>query len=57
MKRIFENALKDLLTSFFGALAGVPEIIEGASTKNYPKLVEGIAILVLGLVVNSKIKN
>lgn len=54
MKRILENALKDLLTSFLGALAGVPEIIEGATTKDYPKLVEGIAILILGLVVNHK---
>ena len=57
MKRILENALKDLLTSFLGALAGAPEIIEGATTKDYPKLIEGIAILVLGLVVNSKKDN
>ena len=54
MKRILENAVKDILTSILGALAGVPQIIEGATTKDYIKMVEGIAIFLIGLLANSK---
>jgi len=56
MKRIFENAIKDLLTSILGSVAGVPMIIEGVTSKDNAKIVEGIAIFILGLVSYSKTK-
>ncbi len=56
MKRIFENAIKDVLTSMLGGLAGVPMIIEGVATKDNMKIVEGVALFILGLVSYSKTK-
>jgi len=56
MKKILKNALGDLLTSALGAMAGLPQIVEGITTKNNVKLIEGVALLLLGLVSNSNEK-
>ena len=45
MKRI----LKNIKTSFFGCVAGLPQIGEGLAEKNWIKIVSGIGILVTGL--------
>jgi hypothetical protein len=57
MKRIFKNALGDLLTSALGSLAGLPVLVEGIATKNTAKILEGAGLLLLGLVSNSKEKD
>ena len=54
MKRILKNAVGDLLTSFIGGLAGLPILLEGVQTKDTAKIIEGVALLLLGLVSNSK---
>ncbi len=54
MKRIFKNAIGDLLTSILGSLAGLPVLIEGIQTKNTAKILEGAGLFLLGLVSNSE---
>ena len=56
MKRIFKNAIGDVLTSVLGSLAGIPVLIEGIQTKNAVKILEGAALFILGLVSNTEEK-
>lgn len=46
LKTIWTN----LKTTIFGAVAGVPQIVQGVESKNYALLITGIATLLLGLV-------
>lgn len=41
--------MKNWKTSIFGALGGVPMILEGIATKDKAKIVSGISLVVLGL--------
>ena len=45
MKEYFLN----LKTTLFGAVAGLPLIIEGILTKNWEKALEGLGILLIGI--------
>lgn len=54
MKRILKNAIGDLLTSVIGGLAGLPVLVEGIQTKDTAKIIEGVALLLLGLISDSK---
>ena len=45
MKAYFEN----LKTTLFGAVAGLPLIIEGLMSKDYSKALEGLGILLIGI--------
>lgn len=45
MKNIFKN----IKTTLFGSVAGLPLIIDGIQTKNASLIISGIATLVLGL--------
>lgn len=46
------NWFKNWLTSLFGAVAGVPQIIEGLFSKpiNWTLVITGISTVILGLV-------
>ena len=45
MKAMFEN----LKTSLFGAIAGLPLIVEGLLSKNWERALEGLGILLIGI--------
>jgi hypothetical protein len=45
MKNIFKN----IKTTLFGTIAGLPTIIEGVQTHNIGHILAGIATLLLGL--------
>jgi hypothetical protein len=45
MKEYYQN----LKTTLFGAVAGLPIIIEGILTKNWEKALEGLGILLIGI--------
>lgn len=45
MKRILLN----IKTSLFGAVAGLPLIVEGVGTKDWTKIASGIGALLIGL--------
>lgn len=45
MKHIFKN----IKTSFFGSIAGLPMVIDGLAKKDIAMVVSGVATLVLGL--------
>jgi len=45
MKSIFKN----IKTTLFGSIAGIPTIIEGAQTHNFGHILAGIGALLLGL--------
>lgn len=45
MKRFFKN----IKTSVFGAVAGLPIIIDGIGTKDITKILGGIGALLVGL--------
>ena len=45
MKSIFKN----IKTTLFGSVAGIPTIIEGAQTHNIGHILAGIGALLLGL--------
>jgi hypothetical protein len=57
LKRLINNTIKDLSTSLIGAIAGLPTIIEGVTTKDYNKIVSGFGVFIMGLIMNSKTKN
>jgi hypothetical protein len=44
--------MKNWLTSLFGGIAGVPQIVEGAMSKpvNWALIISGISTVILGLV-------
>jgi hypothetical protein len=41
--------LSNLKTTIFGAIAGLPLILEGVATKNWEKVLEGLGILLIGI--------
>ena len=45
MRHIFKN----IKTSLFGSVAGLPLVVEGISKKDYALVISGVATLVLGL--------
>jgi len=45
MKKILNN----LKTSVFGAIAGLPQIVEGVAHKDITKIIVGVATLAVGL--------
>lgn len=45
MKAMFEN----LKTTLFGAVAGLPLIVEGLLSKNWERALEGLGILLIGI--------
>lgn len=53
IKKLIHNALDDLLTSFAGSLAGVEDLIQGITEKNFSKAIKGGAIIFLGLISNT----
>lgn len=55
-RRLINNTLKDLSTSVIGAIAGMPDLIEGITSKDLQKIVKGAGVVLLGLFMNSKTK-
>jgi hypothetical protein len=45
MKQLFEN----IKTSLFGAVAGLPILVEGVLSKDWQKALEGLGILLIGI--------
>lgn len=45
MKKI----LKNIKTTIFGAIAGLPQIFEGIAEKDFAKLIVGVGTLAIGL--------
>lgn len=45
MKRILQN----IKTSVFGAIAGLPQIVEGIADRDISKVIVGVATLAVGL--------
>jgi len=43
------NILKNIKTSLFGSVAGLPLVVEGISSKDYSLVISGVATLILGL--------
>ncbi len=48
---MWNSILKNWLTSLFGTVAGVPQIVEGLTSvpKNWTLVITGLATLILGL--------
>lgn len=44
-----KSILKNIKTSVFGAVAGLPVIVEGVSTKDWAKIATGVGTLLIGL--------
>ena len=44
-----KNIIKNIKTSLFGSVAGLPLVVDGIAKKDYSLVVSGIATLVLGL--------
>jgi hypothetical protein len=49
MKKILENALKNVITTLAGSVAGVAEIQNGVSENNTTKIIIGIGLMILGI--------
>ena len=45
MKHFFQN----IKTTLFGAVAGLPLIVEGVGTKDWAKIATGVGTLLIGL--------
>lgn len=45
MKKLFKN----IKTTVFGAVAGLPLLVEGIATKDFAKIFSGIGALLVGL--------
>jgi hypothetical protein len=45
MKEYFQN----IKTTLFGAIAGLPILIEGLTTSNWERALEGLGILLIGI--------
>ena len=45
MKSLFKN----IKTSLFGAVAGLPLIVDGVTTKDWTKIATGVGTLLIGL--------
>lgn len=43
------HILKNIKTSFFGSIAGLPLVIDGLAKKDPAMIISGVATLVLGL--------
>jgi hypothetical protein len=49
MKKILENAIKNVITTLAGSIAGVAEIQNGVAEKNTAKIIIGIGLMILGI--------
>jgi len=49
MKKILENAIKNVITTLAGSIAGVAEIQNGVTEKNTAKIIIGIGLMILGI--------
>ena len=54
INRILHNALNSYLTSIAGTVAGLPDIIEGFTSKNWSLFAKGLGLLIIGLASNEK---
>jgi hypothetical protein len=54
ISRLIHNALDSYLTSIAGTIVGLPNIIEGFSSKNWALVIQGIGELLIGLASNEK---
>ena len=43
------HILKNIKTSFFGSIAGLPLVVDGIANKDAAMIVSGVATLILGL--------
>jgi hypothetical protein len=41
--------LQNIKTTLFGAIAGLPLLLEGITTKNWERALEGLGILLIGI--------
>ena len=57
IKKFFTNAFLSPFTTLMGTIAGLPEIIEGVQTANHYKLIQGIAMLLLGVFSNENLQS
>ena len=49
MKKIFENAIKNVITTLAGSIACVAEIQNGVAEKNTAKIIIGFGLMILGI--------
>jgi hypothetical protein len=49
MKKILENALKNVITTIAGSVAGIAEIQSGIAENNTTKIIIGIGIMIIGI--------
>jgi len=49
MKKILKNALKNVITTIAGSVAGIAEIQSGITEKNTTKIILGIGIMIIGI--------
>lgn len=49
-----KKLLIDFKTSLFGAVAGLPLLVDGVITKDWHKALEGLGLLLLGLFAKDK---
>jgi len=54
ISRILHNALDSYFTSIAGTIVGLPDMIEGFTTKNWTLFVQGVGELLIGLATNEK---
>jgi hypothetical protein len=54
ISRLIHNALDSYITTVAGSIVGVPDIIEGFTTKNWTLLIKGIGEFLIGMACNEK---
>ena len=48
-KEKMRHILKNIKTSFFGSIAGLPLVVDGLAKKDAAMIISGVATLILGL--------
>ena len=48
-KEKMRHILKNIKTSFFGSIAGLPLVVDGIANKDVAMVISGVATLILGL--------
>jgi len=54
INRILHNAINSYLTSLAGTVAGLPDMIEGFTSKDWSLFAKGLGLLIIGLASNEK---
>lgn len=49
MKKLIQRIYNAPITSSAGAIVGLPEIIAGIQTQNWPQVIKGLGLLLIGI--------